>query len=304
VEIPINTVIAIDQVLRVPLQTPAGELVLDVPVKTDFPINLVVPVDFNETIPIDTVVQLNATIPIEIDVAQTPLAGYLQQIKMDLARLRGRLSLQRVNVEGEGLVVTDPQSARIDGSSEPGPADQPAAELTVEVFVAPETVEATSTSSPEAVSEEPAETPTSVSTPAAAEPTGDETDQAALLAYAVSVGTVGEQLSQAVEKFGASALRFRSGQLALDAFRGEFSQFAPKVRGLVEEVDQLSPPLEAEPVHQGLKKGLEKCDQAVDLMEGWFDTPAEGTDDTVTRLVTECVQEVSKTQQELVELIR
>ena len=108
VEIPINTVIPIDQVLRVPLQTPAGERILDVPVKTDFPISLVVPVDFNETIPIDTVVQLNATIPIEIDVAQTPLAGYLQQIKMDLARLRSRLSLQRVNVEGESLVITDP----------------------------------------------------------------------------------------------------------------------------------------------------------------------------------------------------
>jgi hypothetical protein len=95
-EIPIKTVIPIDQVLTVPLQTDAGEVVLDVPVNTDFPIDIEVPVDLNQTINVDSVVQLNTTLPVEIEIAQTPLAGYLKQAKLDIVRLRSRLAFEDI----------------------------------------------------------------------------------------------------------------------------------------------------------------------------------------------------------------
>ena len=45
---------------------------------------------FNETINVDTVAQLNTSLPVEIDIAQTPLAGYLKQAKLDIAELERR----------------------------------------------------------------------------------------------------------------------------------------------------------------------------------------------------------------------
>jgi hypothetical protein len=94
VEIPFNTVIPVDQVLTVPFQTPAGEVVLDVPVRVDIPIDVVVPAEFNQTINVETVVELNTTLPVEIDIAQTSLASYLKEAKSDIARLKNRLELK------------------------------------------------------------------------------------------------------------------------------------------------------------------------------------------------------------------
>ncbi|NIR94849.1 MAG: hypothetical protein GWO08_14630, partial [Gammaproteobacteria bacterium] len=93
-EIPVNTVIPIDQELSVPFKTPAGEIILDVPIKTDFPLDVVIPVNFNETISVDSIVQLNTTIPVEIDIAQTSLAAYLAQARLDVAQLKNRLAFK------------------------------------------------------------------------------------------------------------------------------------------------------------------------------------------------------------------
>jgi hypothetical protein len=91
--------------------------------------------------------------------------------------------------------------------------------------------------------------------------------------------------------------------LTLDEFRSDFSEFAPQVRGLIRTVDQLSPPLQAEPVHQKLINSLGNCSQAVDIMEDWFHTPASGTENAVTLPVTEGVEEVTAAQQDLIALI-
>ncbi len=105
-EIPINTVIPIDQELTVPFPLGGGEVELDVPIKSEFPIDTVVPINFNETLNIDTVVQLDTTMPVEIDLAQTPLADYLKQARQDLSRLRNRLALQGTwGAVGEEIVV-------------------------------------------------------------------------------------------------------------------------------------------------------------------------------------------------------
>ncbi len=586
-EIPLNTVIPVDQMLSVPFQTPAGEVMLEVPVKTDFPIDVVVPVDFNETITVDTVVQLNTTLPVEIDIAQTPLAGYLKQAKLDIARLRSRLALQgtaaavgEIGVgsasDGESGVGPVPatagdsqsQALSLESGAESATSDASqytaidltpssdgaAAQLDLglcthaywplwpgtswtynspdtsytqrvddasdnQVFLStryegqdirfslvcsqeglggnylgdmrriselgdlsfnnprgmflprPETMEAIGTtwtqefdvtgtvqahrgdslvegeiSRGRAVAVytptrfEIVETPSGLQTalrieqrlnltlninfdlegqtipatetvnlttvywfvrgvgpvkvywqggtiqqgveldrtsvneqssvPALAEdrlvfvcvllgeqslecarkdgvsqsdltappeselevrifafpdsiisdddtrvvetgageppgkPAGDgDSGRSDLLAYAAAVGSLGQQLSEAAKAFWEAAQKFQNGQLTLDAFRGEFLAFASRVRGLVREINQLSPPPKAETVHQKLTGGLSKCDQAVDLMDQWFDTPDSGIKEAAALLVVECVEDVTAASEELMTLI-
>ncbi len=93
-EIPLNTVIPIDQELTVPFQTGNSEIEIDMPFKIDFPLDIVVPVDFDQIINIDTVVELNTTVPVEIEIGKTPLAGYLEQARADIVRLRNTFSFQ------------------------------------------------------------------------------------------------------------------------------------------------------------------------------------------------------------------
>jgi hypothetical protein len=114
-QVPINTVIPIDQQMKVPLKTLAGDVMLDVPVKTDVAIDTVVPVDFNDTIRVDTSVELNTTVPVEIAVGRTSLAGYVKQARLDVAQLKYYLSL------GSEPVVEDlpdlPESANDEAQS-------------------------------------------------------------------------------------------------------------------------------------------------------------------------------------------
>jgi hypothetical protein len=125
-EVPLNTVIPIDQVLTVPFKTPAGDVMLDVPVKTDFPIDITVPVHLNKTINVETVVQLNTTLPVEIDIARTPLAGYLKQAKLDIANLRNRLALQggAPTAEEIPVVATAADEARAKAAADSGDSFQ------------------------------------------------------------------------------------------------------------------------------------------------------------------------------------
>jgi hypothetical protein len=592
-EIPLKTVIPIDQVLTVPFQTPAGEVVLDVPVKTDFPIDIVVPVDFNQTINVDTVVQLKTTLPVEIDIAQTPLAGYLKQAKWDIARLRSRLALQgkaavvdeaaaiaasdiETGVDSAPASTGDTQSQTVSGEvaitaaptpevapksdtshvSSPGnlaaqpdlglcahaywplrpdtawtynspdtsyiqrvdnvsnnqvylstqyegrdiqfslacspeglggnylgdmrritelgelnfsnprgtflpgperveeigrswtqeldvtgtvqasqgnnlvtgrisrgraaavytptgfegvetplgprealrieqklelelnidfdlagqtipaqevvnlttvywfvkgvgpvkahwqggtiqqdvkleqtPVNQrssvpalaedqlvfvcvlsegqssecmrmagmsqsdltvpPESELEVQGFVFPSAVGDGNSTNVETGGDKPLEEPTSTVEPSPEGTSEDDRDRSDLLAYAAAVKNLGQRLSEAAQEFGESAIKFRDGQMTLDEFREKFLKFAPKVRGLIQEIGRLSPPPAAEAIHQKLTGGLAKCDQALDLMDNWFDSPNSGTKEAAALLVGECVENVTAAGEEL-----
>jgi len=93
--LPIDLVIPVDQSLEVPVQIPTGDqIILDVPLKADFPVNEMIPININETTRVDTVVYIDATVPIEIDIAQTPLASYLNRARVDIAQLKERLAFQ------------------------------------------------------------------------------------------------------------------------------------------------------------------------------------------------------------------
>ncbi len=607
-DIPLNTVIPIDQVLTMPFQMGASEIELDVPVKTDFPIDTVIPVAFNQTITVDTVVQLDTTLPVEIDIAQTPLANYLRQAKLDIAQLRSWLALQGEAVAVEGTVVVtlddetrvnavpasagnlqsqvvaveavttaapvseetqsdtsdvsqpsaDPLSLSDNAASQPDPgwcahaywplrpgtawtynsADTsysqhvdnvlnnevylstqyegrniqfnlvcyqeglggsylgdmrritelgnlnfsnprgiflphpeviekignswtqeydvtgtiearqedrpvvghishgravavytptgfetlktplgprealrieqkldleldidfsfssqtmpateivklttvywfvkgigpvrvhwqggtiqqdfeigetavnqlssipalaeehlmfvcilseeeasecmriagisqadltipPETELEIQGFILPndfskdETTNAIEPGSNE-LSERPTSANKSSGEPTPEEETESDSEQAALLAYAEAVAKLGEKITEAGEKFGASALAYRNGELTLDEFRSKFSSFKPKIQGFIQEVDKVSPPPEAEDVHQKLTSGLDMCNEAVGLMDEWFDTQDGGTKEATALLVASCIDQVEEAGDELETLV-
>jgi hypothetical protein len=131
---------------------------------------------------------------------------------------------------------------------------------------------------------------------AAAQP---DSGQSKLLEYAAPAARIAQQLLDAAGGFEASALKYRNGQLTFDQFQSEFLDFAPKVKGLVPQINALSPPPEAEAVHQKLTDGLSKCSQAVDLTDGWFNTRESGTSEAAMVLVAACVDDVSVAGDEL-----
>ncbi len=124
--VPLNTVVPLDQIFTVPVQVGATQMELTMPVKTELPLNLVIPVDFNDSIVVNTTVQLETTLPVTIDIAQTPLAGYLQEARGELVRLRQRLTLpvDRPSLTGadEAVAPASPTTAEAETSRSGSPA--------------------------------------------------------------------------------------------------------------------------------------------------------------------------------------
>jgi hypothetical protein len=124
-----------------------------------------------------------------------------------------------------------------------------------------------------------------------------------LLAYAAAVESLGQRNSGAAEEFWEAALRYQSDQLTFDEFRAEFQDFSPTVRGVGQDLSQLSPPPEAEAVHGRLTAGMAKCDQALDLMDEWFESPSDEKRQAATLLVTGCVEQVTAAGEELTAIV-
>ncbi len=110
-EIPINTVIELNQTILVPIQTSipidetvdttirvAGPFGIDiplnvtVPIQLELPINLEVSIPINETVPISTSVPVNLDVPIVIEVAETELASLVLSLRAGLESMGGILA--------------------------------------------------------------------------------------------------------------------------------------------------------------------------------------------------------------------
>jgi hypothetical protein len=95
--VPFRTEIAIDEVVEVPLSTPLGTVNLKIPVRMTVPVDLEVPIELQVDVPVKTTIQVSTTVPfrmvvpVEIDVAETPFKGYLDEVGAELQRLRGFL---------------------------------------------------------------------------------------------------------------------------------------------------------------------------------------------------------------------
>jgi hypothetical protein len=98
--VPFRTEIAIDEVVEVPLSTPLGTVNLKIPVRMTVPVELEVPIELQVDVPVQTTifvsdsVPFSMVVPVEIDLAETPLKGYLDEIGAELENLRDLLDGQ------------------------------------------------------------------------------------------------------------------------------------------------------------------------------------------------------------------
>ncbi len=90
--VPIRTTIPISTVVVIPVNAGLlGTFDIDVPVRTIIPVNLDVVIPVSQTVDIATTVPLDIDVPIEIPFADTPLAGYLEELNAALARIEAQL---------------------------------------------------------------------------------------------------------------------------------------------------------------------------------------------------------------------
>ncbi len=61
------------------------------PIRTVFPIDMEVTVPFSETVDVSTLVAVALDLPIEIVIADTPLADYLQELTLTLEQTERQL---------------------------------------------------------------------------------------------------------------------------------------------------------------------------------------------------------------------
>ena len=91
VQIPISVTLPIQQefettIIMDPLQT-GLEIPVDVvvPVDVEVPIDMIIPIEIDRTVPISTTIPLDLDLPIAIEVSDTDLADYIEQLRQGLA---------------------------------------------------------------------------------------------------------------------------------------------------------------------------------------------------------------------------
>jgi len=189
--------------------------------------------------------------------------------------------------------------SQIAGISQSDLTPPPASELELQAFVFPDLASLQESLAPTGV----AVTPATVTPGGQQATTPGATDEggAAFLEYAAAVESLAQRLSVAAQEFWEAALKYQAGQLTRDEFQSEFEEFAQEVRGLIEQINRLSPPPEARSIHQKLTGGLTKCDQAISLMDDWFDAPDSDKQEAAALLVAECVEDVTAAVDELMQ---
>jgi hypothetical protein len=91
-QVPIKEIIPIDTTVAVPLDFPiVGRRTIEVPISTRIPLDLTVEVPIQQTIPLAVNVPVKLDVPIRIRIADTPLAGALDDIQTALADLAAGL---------------------------------------------------------------------------------------------------------------------------------------------------------------------------------------------------------------------
>lgn len=99
--IPVFHEIAFRETVVVPVKTVLGQFDLEAPISLTIPISLTVPVKaevpfaISETLPISTNLTVDLVLPVSIELNSTPLAGYLEQLRVMLQDIRQQLSFSK-----------------------------------------------------------------------------------------------------------------------------------------------------------------------------------------------------------------
>lgn len=91
VTVPINAVVPISTTIVVPVDLRFTTYKLAVPINTVLPVDMDVTVPFSQTVDVTTAVPIDVDVPVEIDVADTRLAHYLQELDAALQKTEEQL---------------------------------------------------------------------------------------------------------------------------------------------------------------------------------------------------------------------
>ncbi len=189
---------------------------------------------------------------------------------------------------------------RVAGVTEADLQPPPAAELVIPPLMFPgETIPEMISTSGVSLNPTTAGALPKVQLPEMPAPKNSEQESSALYVYAKTVNQLGQQLNEAGDSFGQAAMSYRENKLTLVEFKEKFNAFASQAGDYLNRIDSLSPPPEAEQIHQKLTGGLQKCDDAIDLMDRWFDTQETGAKDATAFLVANCLDQVTRAGDEL-----
>ena len=94
-------------------------------------------------------------------------------------------------------------------------------------------------------------------------------------------------------------MAYQEGNLSREEFRAKFSDFAPKTRQFISQINDLTAPPEAQQIHHKLTNGLDQCNKALELLGQWFDKPDSGVKEAGVLLVTNCIADLTEAQNEL-----
>jgi len=92
ITVPVKMTIPISTTVVVPIDLRFTSYNLQVPIRTLIPVDVEFTVPISKTIDVATMVPLDLDVPIEIPIADTPLAGYLEGLDEDLAKLEEKLA--------------------------------------------------------------------------------------------------------------------------------------------------------------------------------------------------------------------
>lgn len=84
---PVNTTVPISTTLMVPFEVMGSTINLKVPVDMSVPVNLSVPVSLAKTFEISTTVPVKFDMNVEVRLADTPIPGYLDDLKALLTKM-------------------------------------------------------------------------------------------------------------------------------------------------------------------------------------------------------------------------
>jgi len=96
--IPVSHEIAFRETLVIPVKTVLGQFDIEAPISLTIPFSLTVPVKaevpftISETLPVSTNITVDLILPVSIELDSTPLADYLEQLRVMLQDIRQQLS--------------------------------------------------------------------------------------------------------------------------------------------------------------------------------------------------------------------
>lgn len=117
--------------------------------------------------------------------------------------------------------------------------------------------------------------------------------------YVNSVNDISADVSGMLQDFFGLALAFQSEQITFEDFQVAFDGFKDDMKGPLADFSELNPPPAANAAHEQFNSGLSKCNQALDLLDGYFESSDSSNKDNGIKLATDCISTLTDAKAEI-----